>query len=110
MDLPYRVILDMAAEATPPEGGILSRTVFQDDSVKAVVFGFGTGQELSEHTSARPAIIHILSGRAMIGLGTDRIDAGPGTWIHMAPQLSHSVQATEPTVTLLLLLRTPAGS
>jgi quercetin dioxygenase-like cupin family protein len=105
MDQPYRVFLDLAAEATPPEGGILSRTVFQDDSVKAVVFGFGAGQELSEHTSAKPAILHILSGRATIGLGTEPIDAGPGTWVHMAPKLSHSVKAIEPTVMLLLLLR-----
>jgi hypothetical protein len=28
----------------------LSRTIFQDDKIKAVVFGFGQGQELSEHT------------------------------------------------------------
>ena len=43
----YTHILDLAKEAEPPADGILSRTVFQDDKIKAVVFGFGQGQELS---------------------------------------------------------------
>jgi hypothetical protein len=44
----YTHILDLAKEAEPPADGILSRTIFQDDQIKAVVFGFGQGQELSE--------------------------------------------------------------
>ena len=39
----------------PPEDGILSRTLFNDDRVKAVVFGFGKGEELSEHTASTAA-------------------------------------------------------
>ena len=37
----YTHILDLSKEAEPPSDGILSRTIFQDDFVKAVVFGFG---------------------------------------------------------------------
>ena len=37
----YTHILDLSKEAEPPADGILSRTIFQDDFVKAVVFGFG---------------------------------------------------------------------
>jgi hypothetical protein len=37
-------ILDLVKEAEPPADGILSRTVFQDDQIKGVVFGFGQGQ------------------------------------------------------------------
>ncbi len=33
----YTHIVDLAKEATPPQQGILSHTVFQNDSVKAVV-------------------------------------------------------------------------
>jgi quercetin dioxygenase-like cupin family protein len=105
-----RVILNLAAEVSPPENGILSRTVFQDEHVKAVVFGFDSGQSLSEHTSSRPAILHLLSGRARITLGAEQVDAQAGTWIHMPPKLPHAVQAEEPTVMLLLLLRGPATS
>ena len=42
----YTHILDLAKEAEPPANGILSRTVFQDDRLKTVVFGFGTGLNL----------------------------------------------------------------
>jgi quercetin dioxygenase-like cupin family protein len=47
--------------------------------LKVVVFGFAAGQELSEHTSSSPAIMHFIQGEAQVTLGTDRIDARPNT-------------------------------
>lgn len=58
----YTHILDLAKEAGPPADGILNRTVFQDDRIKAVVFGFGQGQELSEHKAAKPAMLFFVKG------------------------------------------------
>ena len=43
MTTTYSHILDLAKEAEPPADGILSRTIFQDDQVKVVIFGFGQG-------------------------------------------------------------------
>ena len=37
----YTHILDLAKEAEPPADGILSKTIYQDDQIKAVAFGFG---------------------------------------------------------------------
>ncbi len=37
----YTHILDLAKEAEPPADGILNRTIYQDDNIKAVIFGFG---------------------------------------------------------------------
>src|ERR1019366_6686817 len=51
----YTHISDLAKEAQPPEKGILSRTIFNDEKVKAVIFGFGQGEELSEPTASMPA-------------------------------------------------------
>ena len=101
----YTFIRHLAGEVTIPENGILSRTIYSDDSIKAVMFGFDTGQELSEHTAAMPAIIQILEGEAEIVLGEDRQVAGPGTWIHMTAGLHHAVEARTPVVMLLILLR-----
>ena len=103
MNTGYTHIVDLAKEAEPPEDGILTRTLFNDDDLKAVLFGFGPGQELSEHTASMPAILHILQGEATLTLGEDTVEAKPGTWIHMAPELKHSVQAMTPVVMLLLL-------
>jgi quercetin dioxygenase-like cupin family protein len=101
----YMLIRHLAGEVTVPESGILSRTLFSDDRIKVVVFGFDAGQELSEHTAAVPAIIEILDGEAEILLGDDRHVAGPGTWIHMASGLRHAIEARTPVVMLLTLLQ-----
>ena len=87
-----------------PADTIVSRTFFGADGVKGIIFGFAEGQELSEHTAARPAILHFLSGEAALLLGEETVAAGPGTWIHMEAQLPHSVKARTPVVMLLLLL------
>jgi quercetin dioxygenase-like cupin family protein len=105
MTTPYTHITDIARRATPPADGILSRTLYDDAKVKAVVFGFGAGQELSEHTASMPAIIHVLEGEAALTLGDDVVEARPGTWVHMPAGLRHAVRATTPTVMLLLLLK-----
>ena len=65
----YTHILDLAKESEPPADGILSKTIYQDDQIKAVGFGFGQGQELSEHTAAKPAMLFFVKGKATVGLG-----------------------------------------
>jgi hypothetical protein len=40
----YTHFLDLAKEVEPPADGILSRTIFQDDKIKAVAFGFAQDQ------------------------------------------------------------------
>ena len=99
-------IVNLAKEVEPPDDGILTRTLFNDDDAKAVIFGFGQGEELSEHTASMPAILHFVSGEAMLTLGNETVEARSGTWIHMAPDLKHSVKTRTPVVMLLLLLKT----
>lgn len=105
MNPPYAYIADLTQEAKPPADGILSRTLYEDEHLKAVIFGFGAGQELSEHTSTMPAVIQFLSGEAELTLGDDTLDAGPGAFVRMPAGLRHAVRAKTPTVLLLLLLR-----
>lgn len=101
----YTHIVDLAAEVEPPEDGILTRTLLNDEHVKAVIFGFGGAEELSEHTASMPAVLHFLQGDATLTLGGDTIEAKPGTWVHMPANLPHSVRTKTPTVMLLLLLK-----
>ena len=101
----FTQFIDLAKEVEPPEDGILTRTLFNDDNVKAVIFGFGQGEELSAHTASMPAILHFISGEAILTLGDESVEAQPGTWIHMPANLQHSVHAKTPVVMLLLLLK-----
>lgn len=107
MPTPYTILADLAAEVEPPTNGTLSRTIYQDDRLKVVLFGFAAGQELSEHTASTPAIMHFLRGEANITLGSDSQRATAGTWVHMPAQLPHSIQTETSTVMLLLLLKQP---
>ncbi len=108
----YHYIEDLAHEVTVPADGILSRTLHNDDRVKMVLFAFSPGQELSEHTAASPAILHILQGEARLRLGDDVKEVRAGAWVHMNPQLPHGLLAKTPVIMLLLLLKggTPAAA
>lgn len=101
----YTHIADLAAQAEPPAQGILSRTIHNDEQLKAVVFGFDQGQELTEHTASKPALLQIVRGEATLTLGDDTIEAQAGTWIHMTAGLRHAVKARTQVVMLLLLLK-----
>jgi quercetin dioxygenase-like cupin family protein len=86
-----------------PQDGIVSRTLYDDDHIKVVLFGFAAGQQLSEHTASQPAVLHFVHGTAQLTLAEDTQQAQAGTWVHMPPRLAHSITA-ETEVTMLLLL------
>ena len=75
------------------------------ERLKAVVFCFAQGEELSEHTASMPAVLHFLQGEAKLALDDDALDAKPGAWVHMPTGMRHSIQATMSVVMLLLLLK-----
>ena len=93
---------DLIAEI--PSDSILSRTFFQDEKIKAILFGFDKGQELSEHTASTSAILYFLRGEADLTLGGEARHAKAGTWVYMPPHLPHSVVAKTPLVMLLLMI------
>ncbi len=95
--------LEDLIESFPPDS-ILSRTIYQDDSIKTILFGFQTGQELSEHTAAVPALLHFIKGEADLILGEDTKTAQTGTWVRIPPLLPHSIHAKTEVLMLLYLL------
>lgn len=100
----YTLLDDLLTEIpTIPKDGILSRTVFRAKGLKAVLFAFDAGQELSEHTSTYGAVIHILQGEATLTLGDAVHEAHPHTWVYMQPNLPHSIVAKTPLILLLLM-------
>ncbi len=104
MDTTYTFIKEISSKMPDvPADSIISRTVYDDEQLKVVLFGFAPGQELSEHTASMPAILHMLDGEATLTLGESVHEAKAGSWVHMPPHLTHSVVA-KTSVTLLLLL------
>lgn len=109
MTEPFHYVADLSQLTTElPEESILSRNVYGDDHVKVILFGFAPGQELSEHTAARPAILHFLDGEAELLLGEETKPARAGTWVRMSAHLPHSIRARTSVQMLLILL--PVGA
>lgn len=101
----FTYVEDLRAEAPVPENGILSRTMYNDEHLKVVVFGFATGQELSAHTAPMPAIIQCLDGEMEVRLGGEQVTIKPGSMIHMTPKLEHALKALKPSQIALLMLK-----
>jgi quercetin dioxygenase-like cupin family protein len=72
--------------------------------VRIVVFSFAAGEELSEHTAARPAIVHILSGEGEVEAEGDVHPAAAGSWLRMAAGTSHAIRARSGMVMARYLL------
>lgn len=92
-----------------PEDSIVSRTFFAGDGLKAILFRFAAGQELSEHTSSQTAILHFLEGEADVTLGDDALDVRAGGWVYMPPRLPHSIRARTPLAMLLVMFEREGG-
>lgn len=107
----YTYIPDLARRAAEltrdghPTKHVQGRALYTDDHVKVLAFPFDTGQSLDEHTAPHPAMLHFLEGEADVTLGDDAVEARAGTWIHMAPDLPHSIRARTPVLMLLFILR-----
>jgi quercetin dioxygenase-like cupin family protein len=100
----YRLIPDLRAEVEVPADGILSRTVHTGAGLTLTLFGFDAGQELTEHTSARAAVIEILDGEADVTVGGDAHRLAPGGWLAMPAGMTHAIRAVTPMRMALLLL------
>ena len=100
----YTFFADLAAEARPPQRGILSQTLSDEGGVELVLFAMAAGERLSEHTAARPAIVHVLSGTGALTVAADQHVLAPGAWLRMSSGTPHAIAAATPLVFCLYLL------
>ena len=102
--MPHVVHSEIAAAINIQAGAVVSRVIFRDDRSDVTVFGFDTGEGLTEHQASRSAIVQVVKGRLEFTADGEHLDAGPGFWLHMEPGTPHSLIASEPTVMLLTLI------
>lgn len=96
---------DITTQAAPaPADSIISRALLTTPAVRTVLFSFAPGQQLSDHTASRPAILHVLSGTGTLSALGQTHPAQPGTWLYLPANTPHAVHADSDLVLLLLLL------
>jgi quercetin dioxygenase-like cupin family protein len=100
----YRLYPDLLTEAPIPPRGIHSQTLDKVAGVELVLFAMAAGEALNEHTAARPAIVHILSGDGELTVAGDRYDVSAGAWLRMEARTPHALLARAPLAFALYLL------
>lgn len=99
----HTAIHDLLTTVDVQPGAVVSRVIHRGEALEVTVFGFDAGEGLTEHRAGRAAIVQVISGRLRFTADGEELDAGPGFWLHMAPDTPHALTATEPTVMLLTL-------
>jgi quercetin dioxygenase-like cupin family protein len=98
-------IKQLADEISIPDSGKKSIVIADDSKTRIVLFAFATGDGLAEHIAPMDAIIQIVTGTAILTIGSESVDGKPGTLIKMLPKTPHSIKATTPLVMLLTLIK-----
>lgn len=84
---------ETAALVAYQDGAVVSRTVVDGDGGGVTLFAFAPGEGLSEHTSTRHALVHMLEGRARFTVGGRPLEAGAGQMVLMPANVPHALRA-----------------
>lgn len=101
---PMTFVEDLASLITVAPESTVSRTVLRAEGTRVVLFGFDTGQQLTEHTAAVPVVLQALEGRMNIGADGDLVELVPGGVVHLGTRVPHTVEALEPSKLALTML------
>lgn len=86
------------------ENSTISKNFFKSDTFRAMSFSFAAGEELSDHSSKKQAVLHVLSGTGVFETETEKIDLHTHVWIHIPAELTHRVKAASDLHFLLYLI------
>ncbi len=84
-----------------PQEGILSKEIIKNDKLDMGLFCMAKGTEMSDHTSVRPAFVHVVEGLGVFNLEGKDIEMKPGVIIQMSAGAVHGLKAKENTAFIL---------
>jgi quercetin dioxygenase-like cupin family protein len=90
---------------TVQPGAIVSKTLVERPTGTVTLFAFDNGQKLSEHTAPFDALVSVLRGNLDIILDGVHHALTPGDAIVMPAGVVHAVDALEPCIWLLTMIR-----
>jgi len=102
---PYTFLENIETDVRIPESGVRSKTVFDDEGLRVVVFGFASGHEMPVHSAPMPIVLYLVRGEVEVTAGAERISARAGAFIHMEPQVPHGILAKTPVTMVLMMLK-----
>jgi quercetin dioxygenase-like cupin family protein len=81
----------------------------KDNFCQYTLFCLAATTEISEHTSARNATVHVIEGRGILTLSGQDIALEPGVFVFMPANAPHALKAEENLAFLLTLSEKPSG-
>jgi nitric oxide dioxygenase len=84
-----------------PKEGIISKEIIKNEKVDLGLFCMAKGTEMSDHTSVRPAFVHVIEGKGIFNLEGEDIEMKPGVLINMETNAVHGLKAEENTTFIL---------
>ncbi|HEY9810418.1 MAG TPA: cupin domain-containing protein [Halomicronema sp.] len=90
-----------------PTGGVLSKVIAKTPNCQYTLFCLAAGTDISEHTSAKNATVHVLEGQGIFTLEGQEIALKPGVFIFMPAHAPHALKAQENLAFLLILSDNP---
>lgn len=88
--------------------GIISQALLTAPGLRATLFKFAPGQELSEHTSSARVLVQVMRGRCEFTVDGQPRVIGPGELLHMPPKAPHAVRALDEMELLVIQAAPPA--
>lgn len=89
----------------PDIGAIVSRKVLAAEGGRVVLFAFGAGEGLSEHTTPYEAMLVLMEGRARVGVAGVEAEVAAGQIMALPAGIPHSVHALEPVRLVLIMVK-----
>ena len=102
---PKSEVLHMADLVSYQEGSIVSRQITKEDAGNITLFAFDEGQELSEHTAAFDALVHVLDGEVEVRISGKPFLLKNGEAIIMPANEPHALVALTQFKMLLTMIR-----
>nr|WP_321501666.1 cupin domain-containing protein [uncultured Dethiosulfovibrio sp.] len=87
------------------EGAVVSRTLVDRPVATVTAFAFDEGQALSEHSAPYDALVQVVEGELEISIGGESHTVTSGRWLLMPANIPHALEAKEPSVMLLTMIR-----
>lgn len=100
---------DLVASATIPASASEHTVdrIHTDTRVNVVRIALPTGGVLADRKARNPVIIQVLSGSVRFRIDGEELTLRPAGWVHVSARQPHELEAREPTVLLISMLKGP---
>ncbi len=86
-----------------PKEGITSKNILKNEKIDVSLFCMSQGADISEHTSTKRGVVHVLEGKGIFNLEGKDINMERGVFIFMKENAVHSLKAEKDTAFILNL-------